>query len=96
MLKVNGNTWTNGENGGAIRKMKGGFLFMDDTKKPFMFLVNNKHGERFFVSATEVEGKIHYMYGLSEYDSRIAGIHELGYLGEIELANQIVEQLNDS
>ena len=93
MLKVNGNTWVSDKNSGTIQKMRNGVLFLDDKKKPFMFLVNNKYGERFFVSATEVEGKIHYMYGLSEYDARIAGIHELGYSGERELADQIVEQL---
>jgi len=93
MLKVNGNTWTSGKNSGTIQKMRNGVLFLDDKKKPFMFLVNNKYNEKFFVSAGEVEGKIHYMYGLSDYDARIAGIHELGYSGERELADQIVEQL---
>ena len=93
MLKVNGNTWTSAENSGTIRKIKGGVLFHDQNQKPFMFLVNNTYGEQFFVSAGEVEGKVHYMYGLSDYDARIAGIHELGYLGKSELASQIIEEL---
>jgi len=93
MLKVDGNTWTSGKNSGTIREMKGGFLFIDDKKKAFMCLVNKGHNERFFVSAGEVEGKIYYMYGLSEYDARIAGIHDLSYSGKSELADRILEQL---
>jgi len=63
-------------------------------KRYSCFLSITSMGKGFFVSATEVEGKIHYMYGLSEYDARIAGIHDLGYSGESELADRISEQLN--
>lgn len=93
MLKINGNTWTSGENSGTIQKKNGGVLFLDDKKKVFMFLVNNRYDEKFFVSVGEVEGKIYYMHGLSEYDARFAGIHDLSYSGKSELAGQIVEQL---
>lgn len=93
MLKINGNTWTSGENSGIIRKKNGGVLFLDDKEKPFMYLVNNRYNEKFFVSAGKVEGKIYYMHGLSDYDARLAGIHDLSYSGKSELADQILEQL---
>lgn len=67
--------------------------FFKPTGDIFAAWVNNKHGERFFVSATRVEGKVYYMHGLGD-NARIAlGLDGLTYAEEKAMAKSLWDRL---
>lgn len=56
---------------GTFRVRKDGILFSDLTGEPRLYLVANRHGERFFVSCSrQSDGKTRYMYSTSTLDER--------------------------
>lgn len=79
---------------GFYRVRKGGVLLLDKNRVLFAFLVNNRYGERFFVSAHRIpDGRIRFMYALTEEAERLLGIDKLSYSEEQALAHRSIEQL---
>ncbi len=79
---------------GFYRLRKGGVLLLDKNRVPFAFLVNNRYGERFFVSAHRIQdGRIRFMYALTEAAERLLGIDKLSYSEEQALAHRSIERL---
>lgn len=79
---------------GFYKPRKGGFLLHDMAGKPFAFLVNNRHGERFFVSCSRHDdGRIHFAFALSSLDEKRLGIETLSYSEERDLAESICTTL---
>jgi hypothetical protein len=60
---------------GIYKKRKNGIALNRPDGEPWMFLVANRWGERFFVSATRLDnGKTVYSYGLSTADENSIGL----------------------
>ena len=96
ILTVNGKKWTNGKEDGVIRKHKGGFAFLDDNKEPFMFLVDNKYNEQFFVTCHKVEGKTRFLFSTTEATGKRMGLDKLGHKETDELAKSLAIQLRNN
>lgn len=102
MLEINGKKYakndsefidslfqTGGTCYGFYRKVRGGVKLMDHQKNIFVFIVNNKYNEQFFVSASALNGKTYYMNSTSSIDDKILGLDELSYSQRNELAKTI-------
>lgn len=62
---------------GTFAPNQGGLLFCDMAGEPFAQLVNNRFGERFFVTAyRHSDGRIYYMHGLRIADKEKLGLPE--------------------
>ena len=84
---------TGGTAYGYYKVKKNGILLMDMQKIPFAFVVNNKHGEQFFVSCIKQEdGRIRYFYSTTGRDETILGLDKLGYMAGLELARNVINQ----
>jgi len=78
---------------GYYTKEQGGVLFLTPDRDPFAYLVNNTYNERFFVSASRgKDGRLWFMYGLSELDRVRLGLPE-GYLAECDIAEATIDNL---
>lgn len=74
---------------------KNGVLFLNSKSEPFSFLVANKHNERFFVSCAKAEnGKLFYMFSLSNIDKNLLGLSDMTYTQEHEEAKRIWKLVN--
>ena len=78
---------------GYYKAKKTGVLLMDMQKMPFAFVVNNRHGEQFFVSARPEGNKIRYMFSTTAQDEATLGLDKLGYGAGIELAQAVIKQV---
>ena len=77
---------------GIYKKRKNGIALNRPDGEPWMFLVANRWGERFFVSATRLDdGKTWYSYGLSKKDEKF--ISE-GYLERCQIAEKVWQEVN--
>jgi len=62
---------------GFFKVRKHGVLFHHGNGEPFVFLVANKHGERFFVSCgRQSDGRTVYLHALTSRDREVFGIPE--------------------
>jgi hypothetical protein len=63
----------------------------DKNGNPRIFLVDNKHGEQFFVTASMREdGRIWYMYSLTAKDEELIGIKGWSYSASRCLARAVL------
>lgn len=84
----------NGTAYGYYKARKNGVLLMDMQKEPFAFVVNNRHGEQFFVSCLKREdGRIVYFHSTTERANQVLGLDKLGYMAGIELAQHVIKQV---
>lgn len=80
---------------GLFRIRKNGVLFMAPDGTPFAFLVANRHGETFFVSASrQSDGRISYMFTISDADAVRLGISSLGYSARSDEAARVWAVVN--
>lgn len=69
---------------------KNGTMFFDKNGYPRIFLVDNNHGEQFFVTASMREdGRIWYMYSLTAKDEELIGIKGWSYSASQSLARAV-------
>lgn len=81
----------NGTATGFYKKHKGGLLLLDMNKKPFAAVINNRHGETFFVSVSvQPNGQMFYMYGTSTETDKVLGIDMLSYSEGIQAAKNAI------
>lgn len=79
---------------GTYRARSNGILFSDLAGEPRLFLVANRHGERFFVSChRDTDGRTRYMHSTSTADERDFSFPE-SYAETRELARAIWNQVN--
>lgn len=92
--KVVAETPTTGDESGFYKRFAGGIHFYDLHGQVFACLVTNRHGERFFVTATaRVEG-IFFMHSTCSITEKKLGLTGLGLRAEHELASSIVDELD--
>lgn len=69
MIEINGEIFLKQAKGNnwklTFKKRKRGVLFFENGE-PIMFLVANRYNERFFVAASELDGKIWYSFALTD------------------------------
>ena len=62
---------------GMYKILSNGIRFHMANGEPFLFLVANKHSERFFVSCSrQSNGRIYYNYSTSSTDEKTLGLPE--------------------
>ena len=62
---------------GTFKVLSNGIRFYKANGEPFLFLVANKHSERFFVSCSRrPDGRIQYQYSTSSSDEKTLGLPE--------------------
>ncbi|MBF6043340.1 hypothetical protein H8F22_31115 [Pseudomonas sp. P154a] len=92
--KIVAETPTTGDESGFYKRFAGGILFYSLDGQVFACLVTNRHGERFFVTATaRVEG-ILFMHSTCSITEKKLGLTGLGLRAELELASNIVDELD--
>ena len=79
---------------GVYKRSSRGITFYDPAGEPFGFLVTNPHGERFFVTCSDKDGKIFYMFSTCSITERRLGIEEMGLRDQRDLADLIVDTLD--
>ena len=72
---------------------KRGIRFYNMQDEPILFLVNNKHGERFFVSCYMFGKDMYYMNAVSTTTEKMLGLDSISYSEGIDLANDIFESV---
>ena len=77
---------------GMFKVGKRGVEFMKPDGELFAFLVADRHGERFFVSAYKRDGKKYYMYSTTDEAEKLLNLSELGYRDKILLARETWEE----
>ena len=75
---------------GYYKPTKRSIQLMDHQKTLFAVIVNNGYGERFFVSARRIDGRIHYSYSLSDSGEQFLGMDNMKYGEKIRLAEKLV------
>jgi len=81
---------------GYYRVRKNGTMFFDKNGNPRIFLVDNTHGEQFFVTASMREdGRIWYMYSLTTKDEELIGIKGWTYSASQSLARAVCTAVRD-
>lgn len=79
---------------GFYRILKYGVLLLDKERIPFACIVNNRHRERFFVSAHRTpDGKTRYLYGLMLCTEKRLGLDTLSNSDQHDLARRLIQQL---
>lgn len=78
---------------GMFKVRMRGVEFMKPNGELFAFLVANKHGERFFVSAYKIDGKKWYMHSTTDEAEKLLNLEGLGYLDKILLARETWEEV---
>jgi hypothetical protein len=76
---------------GYYKKLKRGIRLYNMQKELFAFVVNNRHSERFFVSASIVNGKPWYMYALTDKDKHYLELDTVSFSGEAAIASILFE-----
>ena len=62
---------------GTFKVLSNGIRFHTANGEPFLFLVANKHSERFFVSCSrQSNGRIRYQFSTSSSDEKTLGLPE--------------------
>ena len=62
---------------GMYKILSNGIRFYKPNGEPFLFLVANKHSDRFFVSCSrQPDGQIRYQYSTSSIDEKTLGLPE--------------------
>lgn len=80
---------------GTYKRTAGGVTFYTLSGEPFAHLVTNRHGERFFVTASRAsDGRVWYMHALSTVDAERLGLAGLTYSEEIAAAERIAAQMD--
>ena len=77
---------------GMFKVRKRGVEFMKPNGEIFAFLVANRYGERFFVSAYKRDDKKYYMYSTTDEAEKLLNLKGLGYLDAILLARKTWEE----
>jgi len=78
---------------GYYKRMVRGIRLFDMQNKLRVFVVDNKHNEQFFVTATMQDNKsIRYMNSTSTQDDKWLGLDNLGYTATIDLAKATIKQ----
>ena len=67
---------------GFYKRTKNGIRLFDMQNILQGFIVNNKHNERFIVSASVHDGKVHYMFGASEALEKWLGVFGMSAYAE--------------
>ena len=74
---------------GTFKVLSNGIRFYKANGEPFLFLVANKHAERFFVSCSlQPDGQIRYQHSISSIDEKTLGLPK-SYLACYDLASSI-------
>ena len=73
---------------GLYKVRKRGIEFLKPCGELFAFLVANRYGERFFVSARKIDGKKRYMYSTSNEAEKLLNLSDLGSYAKTELARE--------
>lgn len=82
---------------GSFKKRKRGIMFYGKDNLPIAFLVANRYDERFFVSATSLNGKIWYSYAMSDCTAQFLGFDDDdGIATRIELERRLARELWNS
>jgi hypothetical protein len=86
---------------GTYEVRKNGILFRDPKGHARAFLVANEHGERFFVSCSQIISKsgrksIRYMHSLCALDELFLGVKGFSYSEEYYLASSLWGQALNS
>lgn len=102
MLTINGRKFAKNDNeflgslfdaagtcSGFYKMVRGGCRLYNMQKDLFAFVVNNKHGEQFFVSAHMFDGKPRYMHALTDKDSALLGFGVMTYRQQREAAEAL-------
>lgn len=91
MITINGKTWvrtkkqfdsSKSQPAGYYRIRKRGILFMDNQKQAIAYLAAPEHSYSYgcwFVSATPIDKKIWYSFGLAEHTAQALGIESLSF-----------------
>ena len=85
---------------GTYKVMKSGIRLYNLQGELFAFIVNNKYGERFFVSARPVKtdkgrNSIRYNYALSSLDEKYLGLTDYGHMPSINCAIDAINQIEE-
>ena len=102
-LKFNGKTFLKFSSketpkNGYYKAYKYKVMFYDNNKEVQACLVNNRYGEKFFVTAFKSKadgGKTRYMHSTMTKTEKFLGIEHLPYTRQYDLANEILNQLNN-
>jgi len=78
---------------GFYKKVRGGCRLYNMQNELFAFIANNRHGERFFVSASIHDGKPWYMYALTDKDERFLGFDSMSLREEHAIAASVFEAM---
>lgn len=79
---------------GYFTRKKTGITFHTLSGDPFAFLATSHHGT-FFTSCRRADnGKVWYMYSVTNEAAQLLGIDQLTYSEELELAKSIVRDLD--
>lgn len=92
--KVVAETPTTGGESGFYKRFAGGIHFYGLDGQVFACLVTNRHGERFFVTATARPEGIFFMHSTCTLTEKKLGLTGLGLRAEHELASSIVDELD--
>lgn len=92
--KVVAETPTTGDESGFYKRLAGGIHFYGLDGKVFACLITNRHGERFFVTATARVESIFFMHSTCTITEKKLGLTGLGHRAELELASSIVDELD--
>jgi len=77
---------------GFYKVMSNGAIRLFDQQNNIRaYIVNNKHNEQFFVSASKIDSKIFYSYSLCDRESEWLGVIDLGYMELINLAKKLIK-----
>ncbi len=80
---------------GLYSVRRNGIMFSLPSGEPFAFLVANKHDERFFVTCSrQDDGRVRYMFGLSDPDCRRLGLAAFGHIAQHDEAARIWKELS--
>jgi hypothetical protein len=105
MITINGNKYAKNESefidslfeqgntcDGFYKRKSNGIELYNMQNELFAFIVNNKHNEQFFVSASELSnGKKWYSYSLTTQAEKILGMDKISYAEQQQLAQQLTQ-----
>lgn len=79
---------------GFYRKRGNGVLLMDEQQNPVAFVVNNRHGEQFFVTASnDADGRTWFMFSTTHATEEFLGLTGLSYSQKSGAAEAAIEQV---
>lgn len=78
---------------GFYKAIKGGIQLFNIQHELIAFIVNNSHGEQFFVTASKCAGKARYMFSTDRIVEKYLGLDTLGYLAQKDAAHDAINSL---